>query len=240
MMFSRLRRRVHMKQTGLDLSDALVTDKKNPDRRASEAYRALRTHLLYVLRDATVKVIVVTGPAPGVGNSTTCANLGVVLAHAGKKTLLLDCDLRKPMLHTIFGLRNTYGVVDVLTGERSPQEVWQEPLPGLKVGTGGPTTPSPTELLGSAGFAGLLKQARQEFDYVLVDAPPVQAVPDPMILAAQGDGVLLVVDYESTRKGSVRRSMRTLEAAGANVLGTVMNNVETAKVGSYSDGNPNR
>jgi capsular exopolysaccharide synthesis family protein len=162
----------------------------------------------------------------------------VVLAQAQKKTLILDCDLRKPMIHKVFGLQNTFGVVDVMAGELSPQEARQEPLPGLQVVTGGPATPSPTELLGSAGFAGLLNQARQEFDYILIDAPPLQSVSDPMILSAQGDGVLLVVDYESTRKGAVRRSMRSLEAAGANVLGTVMNKVETTKVGYHSDGYP--
>jgi capsular exopolysaccharide synthesis family protein len=237
MIYPRRGRRALVKQTALDPTGGLITVRK-PGDAASEAYRALRTHLLYVLRDATVKVVVVTGPAPRVGKSTTCANLGVVLAQAQKKTLILDCDLRKPMIHKVFGLQNTFGVVDVMAGELTPQEARQEPLPGLQVVTGGPATPSPTELLGSAGFAGLLNQARQEFDYILIDAPPLQSVSDPMILSAQGDGVLLVVDYESTRKGAVRRSMRSLEAAGANVLGTVMNKVETTKVGYHSDGYP--
>jgi receptor protein-tyrosine kinase len=208
----------------------------NPGDAASEAYRTLRTHLLHALSDAACNVIVVTSPGPMVGKSTTCANLGVVLAQAEKKTLLLGCDFRNPTLHKIFGLPNAFGMVNVLAEERGLQEVWREPLSGLKVVAGGPVSPSPTELLGSAAFAGLLNHARQEFDYILIDAPPVQLASDAMILSAQGDGVLLVIDYESTSKGSVRQSVRDLEVAGANVLGTVMNNVEPPKVDYYRYG----
>jgi len=207
-------------------SEHLVTV-ASPDSVTSEAYRALRTNLLYALADGPSKVIVVTSPGPMEGKSITCANLGVVLAQIDKSVLILDCDLRKPALHKFFGLRNLRGVVDRLTGERKLQEVWQEsPLPGLKIVTAGPIPPYPAELLYSRRFAQLLDQARQGFDYVLLDSPPTQLVSDPLILAAQGDGVLLVIDFQNTRKGSVRHSMRTLEAAGANLLGTVMNNAE--------------
>src|SRR5215204_7644728 len=199
----------------------------SPDNVASEAYRTLRTNLLHALEDGPSKVILVTSPGPMEGKSITCANLGVVLAQIDKSVLILDCDLRKPALHKFFGLRNLRGVVDLLTGERKLQEVWQEsPLPGLKIVTAGPIPPYPAELLYSRRFAQLLDQARQGFDYVLLDSPPTQLVSDPLILAAQGDGVLLVIDFQNTRKGSVRHSMRTLEAAGANLLGTVMNNAE--------------
>src|SRR5215213_1113067 len=215
-------------------SEHLVTV-ASPDSVTSEAYRALRTNLLYALADGPSKVIVVTSPGPMEGKSITCANLGVVLAQIDKSVLILDCDLRKPALHKFFGLRNLRGVVDLLTGERKLQEVWQEsPLPGLKIVTAGPIPPYPAELLYSRRFAQLLDQARQGFDYVLLDSPPTQLVSDPLILAAQGDGVLLVIDLQNTRKGSVRHSMRSLEATGANLLGTVMNNVELSR-GGYFD-----
>jgi capsular exopolysaccharide synthesis family protein len=207
----------------------------SPDDVASEAYRTLRTNLLYALKDGPSKVIVVTSPGPIEGKTITCANLGVVLAQADKNVLILDCDLRKPTLHKIFGLRNLRGVVDLLTGERNLQEVWQEsPLLGMKIVTAGPIPPNPAELLYSSRFAQLLDQARQGFDIVLLDSPPTQLGSDPLILAAQGDGVLLVIDLQDTRKGSVRHSMRSLEAAGANLLGTVMNNVELSR-GGYFD-----
>lgn len=207
----------------------------SPDNVASEAYRTLRTNLLYALEDGPSKAIVVTSPGSMEGKSITCANLGVVLAQADKNALILDCDLRKPALHKIFGLRNLRGLTDLLTGEGKLQEVWQEsPVLGMKIVTAGPIPPYPAELLYSGRFAQLLDQARQGFDYVLLDSPPTQLVSDPLILAAQGDGVLLVIDLQNTRRGSVRHSMRSLEAVGANLLGTVMNNVELPR-GSYFD-----
>jgi capsular exopolysaccharide synthesis family protein len=204
----------------------------DPTSAAAEAYRTLRTNLLYAIVDDPPKVIVLTSPGPGEGKSTTCANVGVVLAQAGKDTLILDCDFRKPVIHKFFGLRNIHGLVDVLVGERKLQESWKEPVEGLKVVPVGPIPPNPTELLGTRRVSELLASLREEFDYVLIDAPPVGLVSDPAILATQGDAVLLVSDAQRTRKGSVRQAMRSLEAVGANVFGTVMNNVKAPK-GSY-------
>lgn len=218
-----------------DLSGRLVTI-MDPNSPAAEAYRTVRTNLLYSLVDLPLQVVVMTSPGPREGKSTTCANLGVTLAQADKKTLLLDCDFRKPVLHKVFGLRNVWGIVNVLAGERKLEEVWQEPLLGLNVVTVGPVPPNPAELLSSQRFAEMLKRVRQDFDYVLVDAPPIELVSDPAILATQGDGVLLVLDAQKTRKGAVRRSTRSLEAVGANVLGTVMNNVRAGKGGYYGYG----
>jgi capsular exopolysaccharide synthesis family protein len=216
-----------------ELAGRLVTV-LDPTSTAAEAYRTLRTNLLYgAFLDEPAKVIVLTSPGPGEGKSTTCANLGVVLAQAGKNTLILDCDFRKPVIHRLFGFRNVRGVVDALVGERKLQENWKEPMEGLKVVTVGPIPPNPTELLGTRRFSELLASLREEFDYVLIDAPPVGMVSDPAILATQGDGVLLVSDAQNTRKGSVRQAMRSLEAVGAPVLGTVMNNVEVSKGDNY-------
>lgn len=197
-----------------------------PDSYAAETYRTLRTNLLYGFVDDPPRTLVLTSPGRGDGKSTTCANLGVVLAHAGKNTLILDCDMHSPAIHKIFGLRNVRGLVDVLVNELSLPEAWLEPLDNLQVIPVGAVPFNPAELLGSRRFAELLRQARGEFDYVLIDAPPVQLVSDPIILASQVDGVLLVIDAQNTRKGAVRRSIRSLEAVGANVLGTVMNDVK--------------
>lgn len=200
---------------------------------ASESYRTLRTNLLYSIVDIPLQVVTVTSAGPGEGKSTTCNNLAVALAQAGKQVVVLDCDLRRPALHKAFGLRNLHGLVNVLAGERELSKVWQEPLQGLKVVTAGPVPPNPAELLGSGRFTELLEQAREDFDYVLLDTPPIQAVSDPLILASQSDGTLLVLDAQETRKGSVRRSVQSLEGVGAHVLGTVMNNVEADQNGYY-------
>ncbi len=215
-----------------DLSARLVT-LKAPEGIASEAYRTLRTSLIYSLVDDPPKVITVTSPGPREGKSTTCANLGVVLAQAGKSVLLIDCDLRRPVIHKLFELRNLRGFVDILAREGEVEDNWHEPLENLKVVTAGSVPPNPAELLGSERFSALLGQFREDFDYVILDAPPVQLVSDPAIIASQTDGVLLVLDAQNTRKMSVRRSIRSLEAVGANVLGTIMNNVRASGAGYY-------
>jgi capsular exopolysaccharide synthesis family protein len=215
-----------------DLAGRLVTV-LNPYSPASEAYRSLRTNLLYSFVDDPPKVIVLTSPGPQEGKSTSCANLGVVLTQAGKNTLIVDCDLRKPVIHKLFGLRNIHGIVDVLAGERKVQDIWHEPVAGLKVVCVGSVPPNPAELLGSKRLSEFFATVRERFDYVLVDAPPVGLVSDPAILSTQGDGVLLVLDAQNTRKGSVRRSVRGLEAIGGKVLGTVMNNVKASGGDGY-------
>ena len=224
---SLLKKRARGKQRSDDLSSRGLVTVLEPAKVASEAYRTLRTSLFYAVVDAPPKVIVVTSPGIAEGKSTTCANLGVVLAQADKQTLIVDCDLRTPAMHRIFGLRNVHGVVNVLAGEYDLPEVWQEPLEGLKVITAGALPPNPAELLSSGRFADLVGRARQMFDYVLIDVPPVALVTDPAIVAVQSDGVLLVVEAEKTRKESVRRSVRTLRDVGANLLGTVMNNARS-------------
>jgi capsular exopolysaccharide synthesis family protein len=223
-----------LEANSLDELDGRLVTVLDPTSAASEAYRTLRTNLLYALVDNPPKVIVLTSPGRGEGKSTTCANLGVVLAQAGKDTLIVDCDFRRPAIHRLFGLRNLHGVVDVLAGERRLQDAWTEPVEGLKVVPVGLIPPNPTELLGTRRFSELLASVRQEFDYVLVDVSPVGLVSDPAILATQGDGVLLILDAQNTRKGSVRQAMRSLTAVGANVIGTAMTNVKAAKATKQS------
>jgi receptor protein-tyrosine kinase len=215
-----------------DLSGRLVTV-QDPTAAASEAYRTLRTNLFYSVADTPPKVIVLTSPGPQEGKSTTCANLGVVLAQADQNTLIVDCDLRKPVVHKVFGLRNLSGLMNVLAEGYELQKVWQEPLENLKVLPVGPVPLNPAEVLSSRRFAEFLGEMRRKFDYVLIDAPPAQLVSDPAILGSQGDAVLLVLDAQNTRKGAVRRVMRDLEAVGASVLGTVMNNTKTSGGGYY-------
>jgi capsular exopolysaccharide synthesis family protein len=151
--------------------------------------------------------------------------LGVTLARANENTLILDCNLRQPAIHELFGLDNLRGITDILAGQYNLHEVWQKPLPSLTVVTVGAMPPDPAELLTSSRFADFLHHIRQQFAYVLIDTAPVGSVSDPAILATLSDGVLLVLDTRNTPKGAVRRSVRGLEAIGANILGTVMNNV---------------
>jgi signal peptidase I len=193
---------------------------------ASEAYRSLGRKLVHASVEKPPKVTVVTSSGRGVGKSVTCANLGVVLAQAGKSTLIVDCDFRKPVIHKVFGFRNLLGVVDVLDRIVWLHEVYREAFPGLKVAPAGPAPPDPAGRLRSLRFSEFLARARAEFEYILINAPPTEAVTDLAALASLCDGVLLVLDAQNARRDSVRQSIRNLQANGASVLGTVVNNVD--------------
>lgn len=214
------------------LSKTLVTV-VDPTSYASETYRMMRTNLLYASVDDPPKVVAVTSAGPGEGKSTTAANLGVALSESGKNTLVVDCDLRKPTLHNYFEVRNMTGLVNVLTVGSKPEAVWHEPMLKLKLITAGPPPLNPAEILGSQRFAEFLKQVRQQFDYVLVDTPPVTVVTDSAVVGALADGVLVVVDAQGTRRNALRQAIRDLEGVGARVLGTILNNVADSK-GEYA------
>lgn len=223
-----------VREVGPELSGLLVTV-HDPGGVAAEAFRLLRTNLLYAFVDNPPEVVMLTSPGPGEGKSVAAANLAVTLAHGGKNTLVVDCDLRRPAMHHLFGgAGETGGLVNVLAGERVLREVAHEPIPGLKVVAAGPATSNPAELLNSERMAGFLRAAREEFDYVLLDAPAVGMVSDPVILATRVDGVLMVLDAHDTRKAALGRAIRGLTAVGGNVLGVVMNKVES---GPALDGN---
>ncbi len=232
MAFSFLKKRSSRVQKVTKTDDDLtkyLTTFLQPDSSGSEAYRSLRTNLLYSFADNPPKSILLTSPGPGEGKSVTCANLGVVLAQADKRTLIVDCDFRRPTIHKLFGLKNTLGIADVLIGERKLQEGWMEPTPRLKVLSVGYIPPNPAELLNSRHFSEFLASVRDEFDYVLLDSAPLAVVSDAAIVAVRADGVLFVVDAQKTRKRAVQRSIRSLEAVGANVLGAIMNRVRASE-----------
>jgi capsular exopolysaccharide synthesis family protein len=159
-----------------------------------------------------------------------------VLAQADKNTLIVDCDMRRPTLHKVFGLRNVRGLGDILADRLNPREVWQEPLKNLKVILAGPLPYNPAELLGSKRFAEFLDGARKDFEYILMDVAPLRLVSDPLVLASQADGVLLVVDAQHTRKEVLRECISSLEAVEANVLGTVINRIKVAERSYHGEG----
>ena len=206
----------------------LISD---PDGAVSEAYRALRTNLLHSFGNSPPGAIVLTSPASSQKHSSVCANLAVSFVHVNKRTLIVDCDLRRPLVHKVFGLRNVYGLTDVLAGSSSLQEVWREPLPGLGLLTAGASRPGMVDLLESSGFDDLLASAREEFDIVLLDAPPLGEFSDAAILATKSDGALLSLDAGDPRKRPVRRAVHQLNTVGATVLGTVVCDAKSGRRG---------
>jgi capsular exopolysaccharide synthesis family protein len=205
---------------------------------AAGAYRALRTRLLFANTGATLRNLVITSSWAGEGKTTTAANLAVTLAQQGMRVLLVDCDLRKARLHTLFGLSNDRGLTDVLLERTSLVQAMQstgvERLFLLSGGTvvAGPVGPS--ELLGSKRMTALLATAKEQFDMLVLDTQPVLVASDASILAARADGVLLVVRAGTTGRSIAIDAVHQLEAVGAHVVGAVLNDPD-AKTARYQE-----
>lgn len=193
---------------------------------ASEAYRTVRTNLQFVDVDAPPRVIVVTSSLSGEGKTTTSVQLAAVLAQAGKRVLLVDGDLRRPRVAAELGLVGDVGLSSVLAGSATLGEALQYSTePGLTVIAAGPTAPYPSELLGSRQMAALLVRLREEYDHVVIDAPPVLPVTDAAVLGVQADGVVLVGRHGQTRRAELRQAGAALALVEARLLGVVLNAV---------------
>jgi protein-tyrosine kinase len=193
----------------------------------AEAFRTLRTNLGFAGVDGECRTILVSSPSSQDGKSTVISNLAVVLAQADKKVILVDCDLRKPVQHRIFNLPNQKGLTNCLLNQASPEEAVQPgPLANLAVLTSGPIPPNPAEILGSSRTRAFWASLREKYDYVLIDAPPVLAVTDAVILAGQVDGVILVLKPGSTRSNIAVQARDQFARADARLLGVVLNQVK--------------
>ena len=199
----------------------------NPKSPVAEAYRILRTNLNFVAVDKPFKSVMVTSAGPAEGKSTTMANLGVAMAQAGVKTLVVDCDMRRPRQHKIFELPNTKGFTNLLAdrGIALEEVIRDTAVPGLKVITSGPIPPNPSELLASKQVKSVIEELESRFQLVLFDSPPVVAVADAAILASQVDGVLVVIRAHQTKQNLAESAKNLLDKASANIIGIVLNGI---------------
>lgn len=197
-------------------------DKKSP---VSEAYRTIRTNLRFAGADKPLKFIGVTSSIPSEGKSTTISNLAVVMAMDGKKVLLIDCDMRKPMIHRIFELPNRGVTNCIATGVSVESVIRKEVSPNLDILTSGPVPPNPSEMIGSEKMTSLLKQAGESYDYVLIDLPPVLPVTDAAVMSAKIDGMILVIGSGDVTPEEGKRTKEQLEQAGAHMIGVILNKV---------------
>jgi len=210
-----------------DLAPAVQTG-----REATEAYRTLRTSIL-LSANPVPKMLLITSALPSEGKTTVAVNLGATLASLGSKVVIVDCDMRRPCCHQSTGVENKPGIVRCLTGHVPLAEAIL-PVPGvpnLSVIPCGPIPPNPAEVLSSPLTVDLLRRLRSEFEYVLLDSPPLLTVSDSRILSTFTDAVVLVTKAYSTPFDLVRRARELLYHSGARVLGVALNSVATLKQG---------
>jgi capsular exopolysaccharide synthesis family protein len=189
----------------------------------AEAFRKLRTNLQFLAVDDPPRLIVVASSLPGEGKSTTAINLALALAEAEHNVVLVDGDLRRPMLDKYMNVVGKAGFSSVLSGAASVSEVLQTTrFPRLSVLTSGRIPPNPSELLGSHAAQKILSELRSNFDYVIVDSSPLLAVTDASILATRADGVLVMARFGQTKRDQLAQAVRSLENVGAPILGTIL------------------
>src|SRR5690625_164475 len=199
----------------------------------SEQYRTIRTNLQYASVDNDLQTLLITSSTPAEGKSMTTANLAVVYAQQGKKVLLIDADLRKPTVHYTFRLDNLNGLSNLLVGDgHLSQIVESSSIDNLDIISSGPIPPNPSELLGSKMMQTLINEAKQQYDIIIFDTPPVLAVTDAQILANIVDGTVLVVRSDKTEYEAAIKAKETLEKSSAKHHGNVQNHAEK-KNGNY-------
>ena len=221
----------------------------NPKSPISEAYRTLRTNIQFSSLDNPIKTIVVTSTCPGEGKTTSVTNLAITMAHSGSRVLLIDGDLRKPELHKIFISSNQVGLTNILVSELDYKErVVQTHVEGLEILPVGVIPPNPSELLASNKMKQLLDEVKRDYDFVLIDTPPVGLVTDASILSAIVDGTILVCASGQTSIEEIERAKELLKNVNANIIGVILNKIPLNRGGysqyyyyrSYEEVNPKR
>lgn len=201
----------------------------------AEAYRTLRTNLIFSQAVRTLRTLVVTSSTPSEGKTTTSANLAVTYAQQGMRVLLVDCDLRRARLHKVFRAAREPGLTQLLMGQVEAAEAFQStPVEGLLFMPAGALPPNPAELLGGGRMRELLESVSEEFDLVILDTPPLMAASDAAVLGSMTDGVIIVVRAGMTDRTVAQRAVGQLNSVGANVLGAVLNDPD-ARAAAYGE-----
>lgn len=206
----------------------------NPMSPIAEAYRTLRTNIQFSSIDKKVQVIAVTSTGPGEGKSTVASNLAVVTAQAGKKTLLIDCDQRKPMQHKIFGVSNEKGLSNMLAEDGNfALAVQKSGIENLLLLTAGVKPPNPSELLASSKMKNFVHSLRGQLDFIIIDTPPLLMVTDAQLLSSYIDGYILTVASGEADRDAAAKAKELLDNVNGKILGVVLNKINLHGKGYY-------
>ena len=195
---------------------------KKPKSVAAEAYRSLRTNIQYSSFDNKYQTLVVTSANPDEGKTTVAGNLALALAQGESKVLLVDCDMRRPSIHKTFKISNTYGISDLLVGNKKLESVANKYNDNLSIVPAGKIPPNPAEMLASKAMTAFLEEMKNYFDYIVLDTPPLQAVTDAQVLSTKVDGSLIVVRAGVTKKDAVHDAVSIINKVNGNIIGTVL------------------
>lgn len=196
--------------------------------RVAEAYKMIRTNLLFTLANANSKVVVFSSAEPSAGKSTLGSNLAIVMAQTGAKVLLIDADMRKPVQHRNFRVSKTLGLSKILGNLNTWEEcIHRDVAPNLDLMPSGSVPPNPSELLGSERMKKLLAQAEEHYDYVFIDSPPLGVVADALVIAPQSAGVVLVARQKQTTYDELDECIEAIKQINATMLGVVVTDVRT-------------
>ena len=206
-----------------------------------EAYRTARTNIIFSLADSDekCKVICITSANSGEGKTTTSLNLAITFAQIGSKVLLIDADLRKPRIHQYLGVVKSDGLTTILSKQKEFEEVVYHNLrPSLDCLTSGAIPPNPAELLGSESMEKLISKLKEEYDYILIDTPPVTVVTDAVALSSYVSGIMLIVREGFTNYESIDQALSLLNIAKAKLIGFFINDIDAMSMnyGSYRSG----
>lgn len=205
-----------------------------PKSTASEAYRGIRTSILFSSAKAEPQVILVSSAGPQEGKTITSANLSITMAQSGSKVVLIDCDLRRPRVHKVFGAARDKGMTNLLVGNIDIKEaVSRTDISNLYILPSGPIPPNPSELLGSSKLVEVMNALKRNFDRVIIDSSPITAVTDSVVLSKVTDGVVLVIKANDTAREIVKNGLNQLQSVGAHIIGAVLNGVDMGKDSYY-------
>jgi non-specific protein-tyrosine kinase len=201
-----------------------LTDPRSP---LSEAYRSLRTNLSFYSLDNPLKSLVVTSPTPDEDANTAIANLAVTMAQGGQRTILVDCDMRRPSLAPMFGIASEPGLTNLFLADKMKLTLQKTEVDNLWILPSGPKPPNPADVLGSKQFDKVISALIGQADIVLFAAPPVMSVTDATVLGAKVDGVLLVLNAGKTRRDHAQQAKQRLETANVRIVGATLLNAPT-------------